>query len=102
MKVLREIFTLIYAGAFGMLLLLFFCLVLDVFCGLLFGWNPLVGTWPIFSGTVSAFVYGEVWLILVLLIGIAGSTRFALGKREIYLIEWLIVSISDGQPLDSE
>ena len=44
----------------GVVLFLFFTLFLDVVSLVIGGgWNPLLGEWPIFSGTVSAVVYGS-------------------------------------------
>ena len=65
----------------AMVLFLFFCLFLDAFCFLfLGGWQPLVGKWPIFSGSISLFFYADPWKVLILVLGMGGLARILIGK----------------------
>lgn len=64
----------------GCLLLLFFTLMLDVVAWISYGgWNPLLGPWPIFAGTVSAAVYGGNGAVITLLISFGLLSRMVAG-----------------------
>ena len=73
-----------------------------MFCLVAFGgWQPLLGKWPIFSGTVSLVYFGDPWKVIVLILGLAGTARIMLGKRVPGLLEALFlnfqeVSMGDG------
>lgn len=76
----QEISKWLYVLVISIFLFLFFCLLLDGFCFLAFGgWQPLLGKWPIFSGTVSIAFYGSPLLLAVLVFGLAGVSRLILG-----------------------
>ena len=65
----------------SVIVFLFFCLFLDLFCFLAFGgWNPLLGNWPVFKGTVSILPYDDPWKVLILVLGLAGIARILIGK----------------------
>ena len=73
---------------------LFFCLFLDLFCFLAFGgWQPLLGQWPIFSGSVSLVFFGDPWKVLLLILGLAGTARIMLGKRVPAVLEQIFAGI---------
>lgn len=77
----REIIKWLYVFTVAAVMFLFFCLFLDVFSYVfLGGWRPLIGKWPIFSGTVSSIIYGPPFLVAFLLIGLAGIGRITLGN----------------------
>ena len=81
-KITLELAKLAYVLVMGCVLFLFFALLLDAFCVMAFGgWNPLLGSWPIFSGTVSAGLYSPVGSVVSLLIGLMLMARVMLGDR---------------------
>ena len=81
-KFIFELAKWIYGLLIGGMLFLFFCLVLD---GISYwigsGWNPLLGEWPIFSGTVAAIGYGNGWTVGSLLLGVAGISRLLIWDK---------------------
>ncbi len=81
-KYLFELAKWIYGLLMGGMLFLFFCLVLD---GISYwigsGWNPLLGEWPIFSGTVAAISYSNGWIVSTLLLGVAGIARLLIWDK---------------------
>ena len=71
----------IYAFSVAAVMFLFFCLLLDLFCyGVYGGWRPLLGKWPIFSGTVSSVVYAPIGLVIFLVVCLAGIARIVMGR----------------------
>lgn len=74
----------------GVVLFLFFTLFLDV-VGLLIGggWNPLLGEWPIFSGTVSAMVYGSKASVITLILSFGLIARLVAGPVTPSIIAFL-------------
>lgn len=74
----------------GVVLFLFFTLFLDV-VGLLIGggWNPLLGDWPIFSGTVSAMVYGSKASVITLVLSFGLIARLVAGPVTPSIIAFL-------------
>lgn len=85
-----EILKFIYVLIVSVTLFLFFTLVLDVFCWVTFGgWKPLLGKWPVFSGTVSAALYSPFWHVFSLLLGFGIMARVILGDRTPGLLEGL-------------
>ena len=91
-----EIAKWIYVFSISAVLFLFFCLFLDLFCLLFFGWNPLVGPWPIFSGTISVVYYGHPGMVFILCVCLAAMARIMLGKREPFFAEWFQPPSSPG------
>lgn len=86
-----------YTLIVSMVMFLFFCLFLDLFCFLAFGgWQPLLGNWPIFSGSVSLVFFGDPWKVLILIFGLAGTARIMLGSRMPGLLEMIFQSIENG------
>lgn len=82
MKYLLELGKWTYGFLWGSLIFLFFCLVLDVigfWVGS--GWNPLLGRWPMFSGTVSAVAYSDGATVFVLMVAFAGICRLVIWDR---------------------
>jgi len=83
-----EIFKWLYLFLMSAVLFLFFCLILDSFCYLVGGgWQPLLGHWPIFSGSISLLYFGSFWKVACLLLGLVGTARIMLGKRVPMLIQ---------------
>ncbi len=79
-------------------LFLFFCLFLDAFCWICFGgWQPLLGQWPIFSGSVSLAYFGENWKVIILGLGLAGTARIILGKKVPWLVAYLFEAIEKSR-----
>lgn len=73
---------MLYVLLVSIVLFLFFGLMLDVFCFLAFGgWNPLLGSWPIFSGTVSSAFYSSGGSVISLIIGFSLMARVILGQN---------------------
>lgn len=74
----------------GVVLFLFFTLFLDV-VGLFIGggWNPLLGDWPIFSGTVSAMVYGSKASVITLILSFGVIARLVAGPVTPSIIAFL-------------
>lgn len=87
LEILKTMYSFVMAG----FVFLFFCLLLDVFgWAVAGGWNPLLGSWPIFSGTVAAVVYGSWGTVLCLGVGVALIARIILWDRTPLLIEiWM-------------
>ena len=78
MEVAKWIYGLIVGG----MVFLFFCLTLDLFCFWIgSGWNPLLGAWPIFAGTVSAVFYSDFVTCILLLLGLAVIARLVIWDR---------------------
>ncbi len=78
-RVLLEISKCVYAMLVATMVCLFFCLLLDLLGYVVGGgWNVLLGAWPIFSGTVSAVVYGSWGTVLCLLLGLGLIARIIL------------------------
>ena len=81
-KVLNECLKALYGLVVGGMVFLFFCLMLDVFGVVVAGgWNPLLGSWPIFSGTVGALLYGSWGAVLSLVVGVGAVARIILWDR---------------------
>ena len=76
-----EIGKWVYVFIVSTVVFLFFCLFLDLFCLVFFGWNPLLGAWPIFSGTISLLVYGNPAMVLILVLALTSIARIMLGDR---------------------
>lgn len=77
-----EIAKFIYCTAISALLFLFFTLVLDLIVLLVGGgWNPILGDWPIFSGTISVVYYGDKLMVTTLVICLGWMGRMVLGDR---------------------
>lgn len=91
-----EIGKWIYVLVVSTVVFLFFCLFLDLFCLVFFGWNPLLGAWPIFSGTISLLVYGNPVMVLVLVAALASIARIMLGERIPYLLASLLSSSEEN------
>lgn len=91
-KYLQELVRWLYVTVVGIVLALFFTLLLDGFCFLAFnGWQPLLGPWPIFSGSVGVVYFGNGWSVLALVIGLGSVGRIMLGDREpVMLSGWAI------------
>ncbi|MEM7037371.1 MAG: hypothetical protein AAF570_10350 [Bacteroidota bacterium] len=90
-----------YVTVVSLVLFLFFCLMLDMFCWLFFGgWDPLLGKWPIFSGTMSAAFYAPFGSVLSLLIGLGIMARVMLGEKTPTVLEFMLKSES-GQEDDA-
>jgi hypothetical protein len=90
-EAIKFLYVLLVAG----MVFLFFCLLLDLFGWAVGGgWNPLLGSWPIFSGTVSAVVYGSMGTVLALLLGVGAIARIILWDRVPVMLDFL------GQPQD--
>ncbi len=89
MKIVIEIVRWVYLLLTSGIIFLFFCLLLDLFCLTFFGWNPLIGPWPIFSGTISAIYYGDILMVLTLILSLGGIARIMVGKRNLIFIEVL-------------
>lgn len=79
MRIVVEIFKWLYGLFLGCLVFLFLCLLLDVFCYWIGGgWNPLLGEWPIFSGTLVATVYSDGFTVGCLLLGFSAICRLVM------------------------
>lgn len=88
MSIQVEILKWLYLLLLSSVLFLFFCLILDSFCYLVGGgWQPLLGHWPIFSGSISLLYFGSFWKVAFLLFGLIGTARIMLGKRVPALIQ---------------
>jgi hypothetical protein len=74
----------------AVVMFLFFTLLLDV-VGLVLGggWNPLLGDWPIFSGTVSAVVYSSKLSVAALLVSLGLIARLVAGPETPGIIAFL-------------
>jgi hypothetical protein len=78
-KVALETAKWIYGLLVAGMLFLFFCLVLDLLSYWIgSGWNPLLGQWPIFSGTVAAIGYSNPVMVVSLLLGAAAIARLVI------------------------
>jgi hypothetical protein len=90
-KVALEVAKWVYGWWMGAMVFLFFCLVLD-FIGYWIGggWNPLLGQWPIFSGTLSAVFYDAFWRVLLLMLGLACMGRLVIWNRVPGLLGFLV------------
>jgi hypothetical protein len=85
-----EIGKFSYALLMSIVLFLFFTLLLDAFCLLAFGsWNSLLGSWPIFSGTVNSAFYSPWAHVLSLVMGQGIMARIILGGRTPYILSFL-------------
>ena len=86
-----EVCKWIYGALIGATIFLFFCLCLDGFsywvCS---GWNPLLGQWPIFSGTRSVVFYGDRLTLIVLLVGFFGIARLVIWDRVPVMLQFLV------------
>lgn len=72
----------IYGLVVGCMVFLFFCLLLDIFCwAVAGGWNPLLVSWPIFSGSVSSVAYGHLGTTVSLVLGMGVVARIILWDR---------------------
>lgn len=75
-----EVARLVTFLVMALVFFLFFTLVLDVVGLLVYGgWNPLLGKWPIFSGTISAAIYGSRGAVIALLVSFAFMARMVAG-----------------------
>lgn len=95
---LKEIVKWLYVTVVGVVLALFFTLLLDGFCFVAFGgWQPLLGPWPIFSGTIGVVYFGNPWLVLALVAGLGAVGRIMLGEQEPALLSgWSDESVPVG------
>lgn len=90
-KILLEIAKWIYGLLVGGMLFLFFCLLLDaVTYWIGSGWNPMLGEWPIFSGTVAAVTYSNAGTVLSLLLGLASIARLVIWDRVPGILDLLV------------
>jgi hypothetical protein len=81
----------LYVMLMAFFFVLFCCLVLDVFSYFVAGgWNTFLGAWPIFSGTVSAFVYGSWSTVLCLGLSITVIARIILWERTPFWMQALL------------
>jgi hypothetical protein len=96
-RIVLEVIKFVYVLIVASMVFLFFCLLLDLFTLLVGGgWNPLLGSWPIFSGTVSAVVYGGFWTVASLVLGVGVVGRVILWDRHPVMLDFL------GQPDDRD
>jgi hypothetical protein len=80
----------------GVVLFLFFTLFLDVVSLVIGGgWNPLLGEWPIFSGTVSAVVYGSKASVVTLILSFGLICRLVAGPVTPVVIAFLQPKTTD-------
>lgn len=85
-----EIAKLLYVTIVGVVLFLFFSLFLDVFCFAVGGgWQPLLGKWPVFGGTVSAAFYSPPGAVISLLLGFGIMARVILGDKTPAMLDFL-------------
>jgi hypothetical protein len=90
-RIVLESMKFVYGLFVGGIVFLFFCLLLDVFAWIVGGgWNPLLGSWPIFSGTVAAVVYGGWGIVLCLLMGVGTIARIILWDRTPVFLEFVV------------
>jgi hypothetical protein len=90
-RIVLEGLKILYGLFVGGIVFLFFCLLLDVFAlTVAGGWNPLLGSWPIFSGTVASVIYGEWGVVLCLLIGVGTIARIILWDRTPFLLAFVV------------
>jgi hypothetical protein len=81
-KVLLEFGKWVYGLVMAGMLFLFFCLLLDLFSyWIASGWNPMLGQWPVFSGTVAALGYGSPATVICLLFAAAAIARLMMWDR---------------------
>ncbi len=104
MKAGLEIAKWLYGLVVSSVIFLFFCLFLDAFCYLIGGgWQPLLGQWPIFSGSISILYFGDPWKVIILILGISGLARIIIGKKVPDLIDLAFTQInSKGKVKDEE
>ncbi len=89
--ILLEVMKFLYVLIVGSMVFLFFCLLLDGYCWLVAsGWNPLLGSWPIFSGTVASVVYGKWGTTMCLIIGMGSVARIILWDRRPVILDFLV------------
>lgn len=89
-RVLLEILKFLYGLVVAGMLFLFLCLILDLYaCWVGGGWNPLLGSWPIFRGTVGELLYGSWGMIICLLSGLGGIARIVLWQHTPSLLSFL-------------
>lgn len=92
-----EIAKFLYVTVLSLVLFFFFSLLLDTFCFLAFGgWNPLLGKWPIFTGTVSAGFYSPLGSVISLLLGLGTMARVILDDRVPIALEFLVSKDEEG------
>jgi hypothetical protein len=90
-KVVLEVCKWLYGFINFCNFFLFFCLILDVVCYLIGGgWNPLLGQWPVFSGTLSAVVYSDWFTVVFLLLGVAVIARLVIWDRTPGLLRFIV------------
>lgn len=96
-----EIGRFIVFSTVAVVMFLFFSLFLDV-VGLVVGggWNPLLGDWPIFSGTVSAMAYGDKLSVAALVLSLGLIARMVAGPVTPAIIAFLEPK-SDSEALAS-
>lgn len=76
--------------AIGLLLFLFLTLVLDVVGYVSFGgWNPHLGSWPIFGSTISVAVFGSKIPLVVLILSYGILCRMIVGPVTPGVLRWL-------------
>jgi hypothetical protein len=87
----------------GVVLFLFFTLLLDL-VGLVVGggWNPLLGDWPIFSGTVSAMLYSAKGSVIILLLSFGVLMRLLIGPVTPSILSFLDPNRSLLSPVEEE
>jgi hypothetical protein len=89
-RVALEAIKFLYSLLVGGIVFLFFCLLLDLFGWVAGGgWNPLLGSWPIFSGTVASVVFGDFVTVSALLLSMGGIARIILWDREPLVLDFL-------------
>lgn len=82
---------------------LFLCLILDSFCFMVGGgWQPLLGNWPIFSGTISLVYFGSTWKVIFLILGLVGTARIMLGARLPTVIKLMLGTDEVGTSSEEE
>lgn len=90
-KFLLELGKWIYGLLVAGMLFLFFCLLLDLFSyWIASGWNPMLGQWPVFSGTVAALGYGSPATVICLVGACAAIARLIIWDRVPGLLQWAV------------
>lgn len=89
-RALLETLKFLYGLAVSGVLFLFFCLLLDLFCLWVGGgWDPMLGTWPIFTGTVGIVFYGPSSSSIGLVLGLGIVARLVMWNKVPALLEGL-------------
>jgi hypothetical protein len=85
----------------GLVLFLFFTLILDVIGWVAYGgWNPLLGSWPIFASTVSITFYGGKAAVAILIISYGILCRMVAGPVNFGVLHVLGKGRGNGEQLE--